>query len=30
MTVVVAPLPASPWQRLQWRWNALRNAVHWF
>ena len=29
MTVVVAPMPTSPWARLRWRLNALSHAVGW-
>jgi hypothetical protein len=24
MTIVVAPAPATPWERIRWRWNRLR------
>lgn len=28
MTIVVADAPATPWDRLRWRWNRMRTKIH--
>jgi hypothetical protein len=28
MTIVVAEAPATPWDRLRWRWNRTRTKIH--
>ena len=28
MTIVVAEAPATPWDRLRWRWNRMRTKIH--
>jgi len=28
MSIVVAEAPATPWDRLQWRWNRMRTKIH--
>jgi hypothetical protein len=28
MTIVVAEAPATPWDRIRWRWNRMRTKIH--
>ena len=28
MTIVVAEAPATPWDRLRWRWNRMKTKIH--